>query len=648
MPLASTTPNRKQQADQSAGCQSVDLQTSVPQPRIINILLIEDSADDALLLQRMLSKGQIIQFKTTHVVRLGDALNRLSHDEFDLILLDFVLPDSMGLDTFTSIIAQTPHVPIIILSGLDDEALAIEALGLGAQDYLVKGEVDSNLLVRSMRYAIERKRAENENVRLLAQVEQQRNRLDNIVASVPGLVWEAWGKPDEASQRIDFVSSYVETMLGYSVSEWLSTPNFWLTIVHPDDMEEAGRVAAEQFTSGKGGMNRFRWLARDGRTIWAEAQSVVIKDEDGTPIGMRGVTMDVTERKRTEEDARGHEKRFRAIFESTLDAMLIADDEGRYIDANPAACELFGLSKEELLTKSILDIAQPGQRAATEQSWQHFLKEGAQKGEFEFIHPDGQLKELDYSAIANFLPGYHLSVLRDVTERKRLDQQKDEFIALASHELKTPVTAIKGYAQVGLRWANEHRDEKLARALRTIDQQTDRMTRLLNELLDVSRIHGGDLALHKEHFDLAELVREIISSVEMTTPGFTFSLDAPTEACMVYADRQRIEQAIINLAQNAIKYSETQKRVEVTVRREGGEVIVAVRDFGVGIPADEQKFVFQRYFRASNVPSRRYSGLGLGLFITHGIIARHNGHTWLESTEGQGSIFYFSLPLSSK
>ncbi len=632
--------------EQLSDNQGTDLQTGSPQSTAINILLVEDSPDDALLLQRTLSKEEAIPFKVTHVVQLADALKRLTQENFDLVLLDFVLPDSMGLDTFTSIIAEAPHIPIIILSGLDDEALAIKALGLGAQDYLVKGGVDSNLLVRSIRYAIQRKRVENENARLLTQVEQQRKRLDNIVASVPGLVWEAWGRPDEANQQIDFVSSYVQTMLGYSVDEWLSTPNFWLTIVHPDDKEEAGRVAGERFMSGKGGLTRFRWITKDGRTIWAEAQSVVIKDADGAPIGMRGVTMDVSERKRREEEAQEHEKRFRAIFENTLDAMLIADDQGCYIDANPAACELFNLTEEELLTRSVLDVSQPDQRAATQQSWQQFLKEGEQKGEFQVMRPDGQVRDLEYSAKANFVPGYHLSVLRDVTERKRLDQQKDEFIALASHELKTPVTAIKGYAQIGLRWAGERNDEKLARALRAIDQQTDRISRLLNELLDVSRIHGGELTLHREDFDLSELVREVISSFEMTAPGFTFDVSLPSELCMVHADRQRIEQVMINLAQNAIKYSEDPKRIEVTVMREGGEAVVAVRDFGVGIPAEEQGFIFQRYFRASNVPSSMYSGLGLGLFIAHGIIARHHGRMWLESAEGQGSAFYFSLPVA--
>jgi PAS domain S-box-containing protein len=139
--------------------------------------------------------------------------------------------------------------------------------------------------------------------RLLAQVQDQRQRLINIVATVPGIVWEAWGEPDEANQRINFVSGYVETMLGYSVEEWLATPNFWLTIVHPDDKEEAARVAAEHFRTGHdGGVNRFRWLARDGRVLWVETHHVLVRDKAGNTVGMRGVTMDITARKEAEEE----------------------------------------------------------------------------------------------------------------------------------------------------------------------------------------------------------------------------------------------------------------------------------------------------------------------------------------------------------
>jgi len=139
----------------------------------------------------------------------------------------------------------------------------------------------------------ERKKAEDDKSKLGSALELHRQRIEDIVAHVPGVVWEAWGKPDEANQRIDFVSSYVETMLGYSQQEWLSTPNFWLSIVHPDDRERAAREAAAIFASGKGGTSRFRWMHRDGREIWVEGHSIVVCDESG-PIGMRGVTMDIT------------------------------------------------------------------------------------------------------------------------------------------------------------------------------------------------------------------------------------------------------------------------------------------------------------------------------------------------------------------
>ncbi len=139
----------------------------------------------------------------------------------------------------------------------------------------------------------ERKRAEAEKWKLGSELAMHRRRVEDIVQHVPGVVWEAWGKPDAANQRIDFVSSHVEKMLGYSAEEWLSTPNFWLTIVHPNDRERAAAQAAAIFASGKGGTSRFRWLHRDGREVWVEAQSIVVSDENG-PAGMRGVTLDIT------------------------------------------------------------------------------------------------------------------------------------------------------------------------------------------------------------------------------------------------------------------------------------------------------------------------------------------------------------------
>lgn len=163
----------------------------------------------------------------------------------------------------------------------------------------------------------ERKRVEKEKTQLAEQVEKQRKHLQEMVSSVPGVVWEAWGEPDAATQRMDFVSDYVEKMLGYSVEEWLATPNFWLTIVHPEDKENAVRNAAETFASKTAGTNRFRWIAKDGRVIWVESQSVAICDEAGNPVGMRGVTMDISERKQKEAN-----EQFLAKASTTLASSL--------------------------------------------------------------------------------------------------------------------------------------------------------------------------------------------------------------------------------------------------------------------------------------------------------------------------------------
>jgi PAS domain S-box-containing protein len=133
------------------------------------------------------------------------------------------------------------------------------------------------------------------------EMQVDRKRLRELFESIPGVVWEAWGKPDSSGQRIDYVSDYVETMLGYKAEEWTSRPNFWLHLVHPDDREQAAAVAAEKFASGQPGENEFRWLTKDGRTIWVLARSATIKDEHGTPIGMRGVTFDITQRKEVEQ-----------------------------------------------------------------------------------------------------------------------------------------------------------------------------------------------------------------------------------------------------------------------------------------------------------------------------------------------------------
>jgi signal transduction histidine kinase len=239
-----------------------------------------------------------------------------------------------------------------------------------------------------------------------------------------------------------------------------------------------------------------------------------------------------------------------------------------------------------------------------------------------------------------------------IAERKRLEAQKDEFIAIASHELRTPLTAIKGYAKLALRQIESTGDERLLRTLGVVSEKADQLARLMNVMLDVSRIQQDALPLDRGPFDLRDLVSECVAGMRLIAPEFTFNVTLPTRPVTVDADRQRIEQVMSNLLENAIKYTGkltgADPRVEVYMDVYDEEVVTSVRDYGVGIPVEQQQQVFSRFFRASNVTSARFPfpGMGLGLFISHDIVHRHGGRIWVESAVESGSTFSFALPLA--
>ncbi len=224
-----------------------------------------------------------------------------------------------------------------------------------------QGQVIGVVLV--FRDISEQKKAADVQALLAREVEAQRQRLKNVIANVPGVVWEAWGKPDAANQQVDFVSDYVETMLGYSVADWVSTPNFWLKIVHPDDRERAAEAANATFQSGTSGVNQFRWLRRDGGVIWVETFSAPIVDATGQPIGMRGVTLDITDRKRAETALRESEERFRSLFDNAPVGICLGRD-GKILYGNNALAHMFGYDDiSPLQGMPLIDLVAPEARA---------------------------------------------------------------------------------------------------------------------------------------------------------------------------------------------------------------------------------------------------------------------------------------------
>lgn len=231
-------------------------------------------------------------------------------------------------------------------------------------------------------------------------------------------------------------------------------------------------------------------------------------------------------------------------------------------------------------------------------------------------------------------------ITHDITEMKRLERQKDDFVNFASHELKTPLTSIKAFTQLLQR---KLRTKENLTILQRMSIQEERLVRLINDFLDVNKIQTGDLALRKSFFDLDTLLLKIIDSFRYMNISYEIVKIGKAEK-QIFADEDRIEQVISNLLTNAMKYSPDVNKVVITVSQDDFGTLVSVRDFGVGIYKKDQEKIFDRFYRTERAEEARVSGFGLGLYIVREIIKGHGGTIWVESEKGKGSTFLFQLP----
>jgi signal transduction histidine kinase len=247
-----------------------------------------------------------------------------------------------------------------------------------------------------------------------------------------------------------------------------------------------------------------------------------------------------------------------------------------------------------------------------------------------------------------------LVVLQDVTAIKEAERVKDEFIAIAAHELKTPMAAVKGYADMLVRHTTRDGSNALepwqVEALETIDQATSRLVELTEDLLDVARLQAERLQLHTEPHDLIALARRVMKRFQMASDRHTLSIATDEEFVVAALDVRRTEQIVGNLLSNAIKYSPEGGPVTITIEQDAasGVAKLAVHDEGIGIPANQQMILFNRFARADNARERGISGTGLGLYLCRELVELQGGRLWFSSEEGCGSTFYLTLPLAEE
>ncbi|WP_207426411.1 histidine kinase N-terminal 7TM domain-containing protein [Pedobacter sp. SYSU D00535] len=243
-------------------------------------------------------------------------------------------------------------------------------------------------------------------------------------------------------------------------------------------------------------------------------------------------------------------------------------------------------------------------------------------------------------------------IFRDVTEfyarekMRLLMQKKDDFLSIASHELKTPLTTMKGYLKIAEGIADKLEDPSCRDFIRKAGKQTDKLAGLINDLLDVSKIESGKMQYHLEDFPISEVIEDCIDFANNTSSNHIVVLEGNSDL-QVRADRNRLEQVICNLLSNAIKYSPESPVVSINVSQHGSFCHVSVKDLGIGIPRQKHEQLFQKFYRAENV-EQRFAGLGIGLFIANEIVLRHGGKMTIDSEEGKGATFSFLVPLATE
>lgn len=360
--------------------------------------------------------------------------------------------------------------------------------------------------------------------------------------------------------------------------------------------------------------------------------------------------------KKMEEALRKSEKRYRSLMDNMLEGCQIIDSNWRYIYLNDSASFHSHLNKNDLIGHTLME-KYPGIEKTEVFKYlkRCMVKRKPHRMENYFVYPDNT--KIWYELSIEPIPEGIFVLSLDITERKKVEEklkelnyQKDEFISIASHELKTPISSIKIMSQLASKKLTKSNDKSTLDLVNRIEGQVEKLTSLVGDLLDASRIQSGKLDLKKDKFELVELIKEVISDITTTyETEKPFSIEFKTkQKIIINADRFRLTQVLSNLFTNAIKYSPEGGKINVNVKKKNNAIEVSVTDYGIGIPKEKQDLIFNRFYQAERQKDKenRFSSLGLGLYISSNIIKQHGGKIWVESDRGKGSTFFFTLPIN--
>lgn len=613
----------------------------------ITVLLVEDNAGDARLILEQLRELPAELFDLERVDRLEPALARLRLSGVDVVLLDLGLPDSTGIETFRRAQHAAPEHPIVVISGLDDERVALEAVKAGAQDYLVKGHIEAGLLTRVLRYAIARKRSE---AALAASEAHYRTILENVADAVFVM--------DAAGRFLD-VNPAATALTGYSREELLRQSVLDTTLAE-DLSSVSDRIAG--YAGGRLKTFERRMVHKDGRVLLVEGSPIRLPDGR-----ILTTARDVTERRRHEEQIQESEQRFRELAETVREGFLVIDPaSGLAQYVNPAYEEIFEQSRAYAYRtpNAWRERIHPEDLQAVLGLRNESMRTGEFGGAvFRIIRADGSIRWIrgratpvrDAAGQISRLVG----IAEDITDLKRteaqfFEAQKMEAVGRlaggVAHDFNNVLTAILGYVELldGSMTTEDPRREDLAE-IRTAGNRAAGLTRQLlafsrHQVLQLTVLQPNDVIVNLEKM-LHRLIGEDVELRVVLAP----------DAGNARADTGQLEQVIVNLVVNARDampnggnltvetanvdltedYAESHQEVAP-----GRYLMVAVTDTGEGMSAQTQARIFEPFFTTKE----KGRGTGLGLSTVYGIVRQSGGHIWVYSEPGRGTTFKIYLP----
>ncbi|MFD0976542.1 PAS domain-containing sensor histidine kinase [Salinimicrobium gaetbulicola] len=379
------------------------------------------------------------------------------------------------------------------------------------------------------------------------------------------------------------------------------------------------------------------------------------RDIDGNIFGIVGSATEVTPQAIVNKRLKESESHYRQMADLMPEKVIKTDSEGNVIYFNQHWLDFTGLTSDELEKEGWTDRIHKDDKVLFDQQWKRSIDSGDDfEVEIRIRNKDGDYKwHLSRAEAVKDETGnikMWIGTNTDIQRLKEEEKRKEDFLKVVSHELKTPVTSIKGYVQLLLAMVRSEKEQLVGKlplrsSLERIDHQINRLTRLISEMLDLTRIEEKKLELQMEEFNLNDLVTQTVQDINYTNTQHDIEI-SHEDQCMVYGDKDRIGQVVINLVTNAIKYSPESHDVKVRIYKPSEDkVTVSVIDNGVGIEAEKLPRIFERFYRIVEEEEDTYSGFGIGLYLVQEIVERHNGTTDVKSVKGEGSEFSFTLSL---